>query len=60
MKVTIAYNQPIGDFKAIEKRETFYANSFWQPEGSDIVYFRTDRFNVRTVGKSEIVKIEEE
>lgn len=59
MKVTIAYNQPIGDFRAIERRETFYANSFWQPEGSSIVYFRIDRFNVRTVAKSEIVKIEE-
>lgn len=60
MKVTIKYNDPIGDFRAIERRETFYAVSKWKPEGTSLVYFKTDRFNVRTVAESEIVSIEED
>lgn len=58
MKVTIKYNVPIGDFKAVERTETFYAVNSWEAEGTSLVYFRTDRFNVRTVCKSEIVSIE--
>lgn len=58
MKVTIKYNQPIGDFKAIEKHETFYAISSWEVPGTSLVYFKTDRYNVRTVAKSEIVSID--
>ena len=59
MKVTIKYNQPIGDFKAIEKTETFHAINKWEVAGTSLVYFKVDRFNVKTVAKSEIVKIEE-
>lgn len=58
MKVTIKYNVPIGDFRAIEKRETFHAISSWEVPGTSLVYFRTDRFNVRSVAKSEIVSID--
>ena len=29
MKVTVKYNGPIGNFKAIERIETFYAESFF-------------------------------
>lgn len=58
MRVTIKYNVPIGDFRAIEKRETFHAISSWEVPGTSLMYFRTDRFNVRSVAKSEIVSIE--
>ena len=58
MKVTIQYNQPIGDFKAIQKTETFHAVSMWVVPETSLIYFKTDRFNVRTVAKSEIVSIE--
>lgn len=59
MKVTIKWNQPIGDFKAIEKRETFNAISYYKPEGTSLIYFKLDRFNTKVVGESEIVSIEE-
>lgn len=58
MKVTIKYNVPIGDFRAIERRETFHAISSWEVPGTSLVYFKTDRFNVRSVAKDEIVSIE--
>ena len=59
MKVTIKWDQPIGDYRAIERRETFHAISSWEAPGTSLVYFKTDRFNVRCVAKSEIVRIEE-
>lgn len=59
MRVTIKWNKPIGDFKAIEQRETFTAYNCWKPEGTSLVYFRLDRFNIKTVAESEIVSIEE-
>jgi len=55
MKVTIKYDDPIGNFKAIERTETFYAESFF--ESGNLVYFRNG-FNYKTVSKSEVVKIE--
>ncbi len=58
MKVTIKYNVPIGDFRAIERKETFHAISSWEVPGTSLVYFKTDRFNVRSVAKDEIVSIE--
>lgn len=58
MKVTIRYNEPIGDFRAIERTETFFAQSYWEPEGTSLIYFKTDRYNIKTVAKSEIVSIE--
>lgn len=59
MKVTIKYNVPIGDFRAIERTETFHAVSKWEVEGTSLIYFKTDRYNVRTVAKNEIISIEE-
>ena len=59
MIVTRKWNKPIGDFKAIEQTETFRAISYWKPVGTSLVYFKLDRYNVKTVAESEIVSIEE-
>jgi hypothetical protein len=56
MKVTIKYNEPIGNFKAVGRTETFTATSFF--ESGSLIYFKVDRFNYKTVSKSEIVSIE--
>ena len=58
MKVTVKRLVPIGNFKAIERTETFFAISKFQPEGTSLMYFRTDRFNIRTEAVSDIVRIE--
>lgn len=55
MKVTIKYNQPIGNFKAIERTETFFADSYFI--SGNLYYFKSG-FNYKTVSKSEVVKIE--
>lgn len=59
IKVVYEWNQPIGDFKAIGKRETFNAISYWKPAGTSLVYFKLDRFNTKVVAESEIISIEE-
>ena len=55
MKVTVKYNVPIGNFKAIERTETFFAESYF--ESGNLVYFRSG-YNYKTFSKSEVVKIE--
>lgn len=55
MKVTIKYNQPIGNFKAIERTEIFHADSYFT--SGNLYYFKSG-FNYKTVSKSELVKIE--
>ncbi len=57
MRVTIKYNVPIGNFRAITRTETFTAIAMWEVAGTDLVYFKTDRFNVRSVAKSEIKEV---
>ena len=58
MKVTVRYNIPIGDFKAREYTETFYATRKWKASGTNLVYFQTDRYNYKAVAENEIVSIE--
>lgn len=58
MKVTIKYNTLIGDFKALEHTEIFYARRYWKAQGTNLVYFQIDRYNYKTVAENEIVSIE--
>ena len=58
MKVTIRYNTSIGNFKALEHTETFYARRYWEEPGTNLVYFQIDRYNYKTVSKNEIVSIQ--
>ena len=59
MKITIRYNEPIGNFRAIERTETFHACKMWEVPGTSLVYFKIDRYNIKTVAKSEIINIEQ-
>ena len=58
MKVTYKYLVQIGPFTALEKYESFHAIKKWEVKGTSLIYFKTDRFNVRTVAKNQIVSIE--
>lgn len=60
MLVTIKYNQPIGNFKAIEKTEKFYAKSMFKTAGSSLIYFKVNDFEYKTVSKNEVVSITQE
>lgn len=60
MLVTIKYNQPIGDCKAIEKTEKFYAKNIFKPAGSSLIYFKVNDFIYKAVSKNELISIEQE
>ena len=59
MTVTIKYNEPIGDFKAVERLERFYADSMWKASGTSLIYFKIG-YNIRAVAQNEVVSIEKE
>ena len=52
------YNQPIGNFKAVEKVETIKADSMWEVKGTSLVYF-SNGYQIFTVSKNEIIEIKE-
>lgn len=54
--ITIKYNNPIGNFKAIEETETIYCDSVFSEYGTNILYAKSG-YNVKAISKSEIVSI---
>ena len=41
-----------------DKVKTFYAISYFKPEKTSLVYFKTDPFNYKVVCENDIIKIE--
>lgn len=60
MKVTVRERAYIGNYKCIDREMSFHAQSYWQAEGTNILYFRTNQFNVKAVSKEDLIRIEEE
>lgn len=59
MKVTYRERQKIGPFKCIDHEKTFYAKSYFIPEHTSLYYFRLNEFEIKTVGKDELISIEQ-
>lgn len=47
----------IDTYKCIDYKRELKAWSYWQ--SGNLYYFKLDRFNYKTLGKSEIISIEE-
>ena len=61
MKVTYLEKGREHDFKRYgDTVRVFHADSYFKPEGTSLLYFRIDRFNLRVIGEEDIIKIEEE
>jgi len=56
IKITIKYNNPIGNFKAIERTETITAEKIFDASGTNLLYYRNG-YNTGSVSKSEIIDI---
>lgn len=56
MIITVKYNEQIGNYKAYEKTESFYADTMWEAPGTSLIYFRTG-YVIKSFSKSEIVSI---
>ena len=49
---------PIDRYRIIETIEQFNYISSWEQPGTSLIYFRVDRFNIKTVSKSDIISID--
>jgi len=58
MKVTYTEKGIEHDFKRIDMTKQFYAISCFQPAGTSLVYFKLNEYNIKTVPKDDILKIE--
>ena len=58
MKVTYTEKGIEHDFKRIDATKQFYAISYFQPAGTSLVYFKLNEYNIKTVPKDDILKIE--
>ena len=47
------------DFKRIDRKATFYAISYFKAEGTSLIYFRLDEFNLKTISENDVISIEE-
>lgn len=59
MKVTYVEKGTEHDFKRIDTIKTFFARSYFQASGTSLLYFRIDEFNIKTIAKEDVIKIEQ-
>ena len=57
-KVTYIEKGNVFDFKRIDKEVTFYAISYFKSEGTSLIYFRLDEYNMKTISGEDIISIE--
>ena len=58
MKVTYTEKGIPFDFKRIDTIRTFHCIDYWQPENCELIYFRLNRFEVKTVPEKDVIRIE--
>lgn len=58
MKVTIIEKGHENDFRRIDKEVTFFAVDYWNAEGTNLLYFRLNRYNLKTVSIEDLKEIE--
>ena len=58
MKITYIEKEFIGKYICIKTEKTFHALDYFIPENTSLYYFYLDRYNLKTVAKEDIVKIE--
>lgn len=45
------------DYRRIDRISSFSAASFFKPDGSSLIYFRLDRYNLKTLSMEDILEI---
>ena len=58
MKITYIEKGIAHDFKRVDTVKTFFAKSYFQAQGTSLLYFRIDEFNIKTIAKEDIITIE--
>lgn len=60
MKVIYREYIKLSRFTVRETINKFHCISYWKPEGTDLLYFRIDAFNIKTIGKDDVIEIIED
>lgn len=58
-KVTYIEKGNVFDYKRIDREKTFYAVSYWKAEGTSLIYFKLDEYNMKTISEEGVISIEE-
>lgn len=58
IKVTYIERMMIDRFTCIDKELTFNAVDYQQPAGTNLIYFKVDRFNLKVIEKDFVKAIE--
>lgn len=58
-KVTYIEKGQVFDFKRIDRKATFYAISYWKAQGTSLIYFKLDGFNIKAISETDVISIEE-
>lgn len=59
IKVKYKVQMPIDSFRVRERTNVLYAESYFKPNGIDLIYFKVNPFHHVTVAKGDIISIEE-
>lgn len=46
------------DFRRIDRENEFFAIDYFNPQGTSLLYFRIDEFNMKVIAKEDIISIE--
>lgn len=58
MKVTYIEKGREFNFKRIDAEKTFFALSYWKAEGTSLLYFKVNQFEIKSIPENDIIKIE--
>ena len=58
MKVTYIEKGREMNFKRIGAEKTFFALSYWKAEGTSLLYFKVNQFEIKSISEDDIIKIE--
>ena len=58
MKVTYIEKGREVNFKRIDVEKTFFALSYWKAEGTSLLYFKINQFEIKCIPEDDIIRIE--
>ena len=60
MKITYRERHYITKYTCMDFERTIFADDYWIPDGTSLIYFKVNRFEVKTLAKEDIIRIEKD
>ena len=58
MKITYKIRHKLTDYTCYDTQETFFARSYFIPEGQSLIYFKINNYDYKAIAKEDIITIE--